>query len=225
MPKRSRKRMRQTLRICKRGRCRLLNDRTVLKHRDAVGDAQRELDIVGNQQDATARIGKGAKVCQSTDGKIEIEAGGRLVCDQQTGLLHERAHEQNAPRHAAGQLVRVEPLYLFTEPIGAKELALTGAPAVSIGTALCTGLPAGKPAYLIAHPHKGVQSVDALRHKSDAVTTQRRQALSVTRLSIKPNVPAHVLVMWKGTEQTIGKHRLAGAGRANERQDLAFVHR
>lgn len=97
------------------------------------------------------------------DGKIHVEARRGLVRHDEPRIVHDRADEQHATRHAAGELVRVHALDLRRQPIGAEEFA-------HALHALPTALPARTPPaagthYLLAHAHERVEVVHALRHK------------------------------------------------------------
>ena len=73
-----------------------------------------------DEQHAAARVRKVAQVVESMHRKVKVEARRGLVGDDKAWLLHERAHKQHAPCHAAGELVGIEALDLLAQPIRGK---------------------------------------------------------------------------------------------------------
>ena len=86
----------------------LLDDLAVVHHADHVGDAPHDAEIVGDEQQAHAEpladVGQ-----QLEDLRLhgDVERGGRLVGDQQIGLVGERHRDHHALALAAGQLMRI----------------------------------------------------------------------------------------------------------------------
>ena len=64
---------------------RLLHDGSVLEDGNAVGNQQRQLDVVGHEQDPAAAVSKGAQVIEG----MEVEIPERMVTCQLDGLMHD----------------------------------------------------------------------------------------------------------------------------------------
>ena len=68
---------------------RLFHHSAILEHGNAIGNAQRELDIVRDQQHAVALVGEGAEVVQRSDRKVEVELdGGKLTVEWDEATNH-----------------------------------------------------------------------------------------------------------------------------------------
>jgi hypothetical protein len=55
-----------------------------------------------DEQNASASVGKAAKVIKSPPRELQVKARGWLIGDDEPRLIHEGAAEQHATRHAAG---------------------------------------------------------------------------------------------------------------------------
>ncbi len=86
-----------------------LLDHVALVHdRDPVAVLRHDPEIVGDEQHGrTAGAHGGPQRVQELGLDRHVEAGGRLVRDQQSRLVDGRHRDQHALGHAAGQLVRV----------------------------------------------------------------------------------------------------------------------
>src|SRR3712207_3579722 len=80
----------------------------ILHHQDVVGDLGHHTEIVGDEHD------RGAEVALQVHDQIEdlrlhrhVEGRGRLVGDQQLGVVDEGHRDHRALPHTAGELVRV----------------------------------------------------------------------------------------------------------------------
>ena len=85
-----------------------LDDLALLHHRDAVGDAADDAEVVGDEQHrhALGLLHLGEQVEDAgLDG--DVEGGGRLVGDQDVGAVGERHRDHHPLALAAGELVRV----------------------------------------------------------------------------------------------------------------------
>ena len=86
----------------------LLDDLAVVHDADDVGDAPHDAEVVGDEQQAHAEpladVGQ-----QFEDLRLHrhVERGGRLVGDQQVGLVRKRHGDHHALALPAGQLVRI----------------------------------------------------------------------------------------------------------------------
>ena len=86
----------------------LLDDLAAVHDADHVGDAADDAEIVGDEQQAHAEPGANFRQ-QRQDLRLhgDVERGGRLVRDQQIGLVGERHRDHDALTLAAGQLMRI----------------------------------------------------------------------------------------------------------------------
>ena len=84
----------------------LLDDLAVLHHADPLRDLAHDAEIVGDEQQRHVRAG--LQVLQQRDDlrlHRDVERGGRLVGDEQIGLVGERHGDHHALPLAAGQLM------------------------------------------------------------------------------------------------------------------------
>ena len=86
----------------------LLDDLAALHHADPVGELAHDAEIVGDEQHrhAEPRLDVFQEL-QDLRLHRDVERGGRLVGDQQIGLVGERHGDHHALALAAGQLVRI----------------------------------------------------------------------------------------------------------------------
>ena len=85
-----------------------LDDPAEVHHRDPVGDVPGQPEVVGDHEDAEAELlAQLEQQRQDLAADRRVEAGDRLVGDQQLRLEGQRAGDQHALPLAAGQLVRV----------------------------------------------------------------------------------------------------------------------
>ena len=91
----------------------LLDDLAVGHHADPVGDPPHDAEVVGDEQHRHARLGLEPRQ-QLEDLRLHghVERGGRLVGDEEVGLVGERHGDHDALPLPAGELVRIgaEPL-------------------------------------------------------------------------------------------------------------------
>ena len=177
-----------------------------------------------DEQHAAARVRKGAQVVEGMHREVEVEAWRGLVGDDEARLLHERAHEQHATRHAAGELVGVEALDLLAQPIRGKQLSLAGQPARGVRPSLGTRGAARHAADLLAHAHERVEIIHTLRHERDPMPAQPRERRRILRDAIEPDGTRHLGVRLVLTHEGVCEHRLSRAARPHDGQKLALVH-
>ena len=163
----------------------LLHHGAVLEHGHAVGHAQGEFDVVRDEHDAAALVGKGAQVGQGLAGQVQVEAGRGLVGHDEARLVHEGAAQKHAARHAAGKLVGVHPRDVLGQAVAGKELLAARLPALLVLAA------AGEALHLLAHTHEGVEVCGALRHQADAVAAQLLEPGRIAFLAVKPDAAGH----------------------------------
>ena len=86
----------------------LLDDLAAVHDADHVGDAAHDAEIVGDEQQAHAEPGADFRQ-QGQDLRLhgDIERRGRLVRDQEIGLVGQRHRDHDALALAAGQLMRI----------------------------------------------------------------------------------------------------------------------
>ena len=219
VPQRTAERVRQQVGAGKARNRRLLDDGAVLEHRHTVGRAQRELDIVSDEQHAAARVRESAEVFERAHGQIEVEAGRGLVCDDDARVVHERAAQKHAARHAARQLMGIKARRLLVQTVAREQL-----PAARSARGGRNAGP-GEPLHLPAHLHERVEVVHALRHERDAAPAQARKRRGVLPHAVEPDAAAHDGIRLEQPEDGIDQKRLARARRAHHRHDLAGVHR
>ncbi len=213
VPQRLGKGVPQQVRGLKARHARLFDHRTVVENGHAVGHAQGQLDVVGDQQHAAARVGKGAQVVQGVNSQVKVQARRWLVGNDQARVVHQRAHKKDAPGHAAAQLVRIGALNVRPKAIFVKQLMH---PRASLGRAR-------RPQDLVAHAHQRVEVAHALRHHTHAAPAQRRQTRSVLLGAIKPYTAVDLRVIGPQAHQAIGQDRLARTRGTHHGQHLAHV--
>ncbi len=88
-------------------RCRVLHHLAGIHHRDAVGDAGDDAEIVGDQKDGEAELLL-QPVQQPQDLRLhgDVERGGRLVGDQQLRIAHQRHGDHHPLAQAPRELMR-----------------------------------------------------------------------------------------------------------------------
>ena len=74
-------------------------------------------NIMRDQQNPSARICKFAQIADGSHRQIQIEPDIGSSGNYESGLVHKRAKQQDAPEHAAGQLMGIHALYLGSKPI------------------------------------------------------------------------------------------------------------
>ena len=80
----------------------------VAEHDDAVGEEQRLLDVMRHQQRGKAlALPERDELGLHGDARQRIELAERLVEDQDFGIVHQRARQRDALRHAARKLMRI----------------------------------------------------------------------------------------------------------------------
>ena len=67
---------------------RFFQSRSGVKYRNPVGDFQRQLNIVGDQKNAVALVGKFAKMAHGFFGRFQMKSGSGLVRNDETGIFH-----------------------------------------------------------------------------------------------------------------------------------------
>ena len=208
----------------------LLDDLAVLHHHDPVGAVGRDRQVVRDEQDAPSRCAAVSVVEEVEDPALhgDVERAGRLVGDHQGRLERERDADQHALPHAAGQLVRVLP--------GARlGVAQPDRPQDLDGL-----LRGGRPAHpavdaqhlrhLVADPgHRVERDARVLRHQPDPRAAHLLPAPSAGSPTSSPSCsrtlpPTTRPPPGEQADHRVRGRRLAGAGLADQRDDLAGVH-
>ena len=169
-----------------------------------------------DQQHAVALVGEGAEVVQRSDRKVEVEPRRWLVGHDYPRVVHERAAEQHAARHAARKLMRIKARNLGTEPVALEQL-------LAARFALGLRQRVREAFDLFPHAHHGVQMAHALRHERQSVPAQRAQAFRIHALAVEPDASRHRSVRLEQSQHRIGEKRLARARCAHHSHDLARV--
>ena len=134
----------------------------VFEYSHAIGHAQRQLDVVRDQQHAAARVREGAEVVERANGQVKVQTRRWLIRYDHARVVHERAAQKHATSHTARQLVRIQARHLGAQPVTLEQLLPTRA-------ALGLRQPVREPFHLLAHAHHGVKVAHALRHQRQPV--------------------------------------------------------
>ena len=203
-----------------------LDDLAGLHHRDAVGDAADDAEVVGDEQHrhALGLLHLGEQVEDlGLDG--DVERGGRLVGDQDVGAVGQRHGDHHPLALAAGELVRVgaEALLGVADADLGQEVEDAGA-GRGAGQALVQREALGD--LLL----DGVQRVEAghrlLEDEADVVAAGAAQGALVGGQHLGAAVAdgaGDVGVVGQQADGGEGGDRLAGAGLADEGEGLAGV--
>ncbi len=167
-----------------------------------------------NEQDAAAPIRKGAQVIQRMGREVQVEPRRRLVGDDETRLVHKRAHKEHAASHAARKLMRIEALRLGTQAVINKEL-MRASPTFRRAT---------RPKHLVAHTHERIEIGHALRNHAHAMAAERSERIPVLCHPVEPDSAIDLSVIWPLTHKGIGEDGLSRARCANDGEDLAHMH-
>jgi hypothetical protein len=93
--------------------------RPAREHRDAVGEQDCLLDVVGDEHDGPRLAGEGrGEPFLHLRSRDRVERAERLVEAQQRLARQQRAHERHALAHAAGELVRTGVLEALQAQLG-----------------------------------------------------------------------------------------------------------
>src|SRR5690606_16000808 len=130
--------------------------------------------------------------------------------DDQGRIARMRGREHYPPRHAAGELMRIEPRDRGPEPdVGKSSRYLRDGPAA-----------AGGPGDLGTRARQWVEMADLLGQQRDAASAERRESRPVERPALEGDGAAHDRIGRQQTEDRMGKQALAGAGMAGDGDDL-----
>ena len=197
-----------------------------LHHRDAVGDAADDAEVVGDEQHrhALGLLHLGEQVEDAgLDG--DVERGGRLVGDQDVGAVGQRHGDHHPLALAAGELVRVgaEAILGVADADAGQQVEDAGAGG-GAGQALVQREALGDLAL------DGVQRVEAghrlLEDEADVVAAGAAQGALVGGQHLGAAVAdraGDVGVVGQQADGGEGGDRLAGAGLADEGEGLAGV--
>ena len=119
----------------------LCHDAAVIEEGDPVSQPIRLLEVLGRQQDRRPRSGQVAHRVPQTQAAARIEAGRRLVKEQDGRLDHEAGGQVQATAHAArpcfdqspGGIGKIEPIQQLVSPVAGRFAARveTAAPIIS----------------------------------------------------------------------------------------------
>ena len=143
-----------------------------------------------DKQHTATVLGEGPQIARGDGCGLIIHARRRLIRDKQPRLLHERAHEQHAARHAAGQFVRVHPLDFRRKPVCLEELPLTGHPAAGIFPPRAAIGPSGLTAHLLANAHQWIERGNPLRNQRDPMPPQAAKISRGDEAPVEPHLAA-----------------------------------
>ena len=166
------------------------------QHQDAIGQVDRFLDVVGDQQHRVALLVEDApQLDPHPQAHQRVERRERLVHVQDLGLDHEGAGELDALEHAARQLVRIGRL----EPVRARPSRRSGrrsAGLVAVAVAvqaehqvLLHGQPREHRAVLRDHDARSRLGPDCARRRRSCTVPSIRHARSRRRCSASVDLP------------------------------------
>ncbi len=84
-------------------RCALGHNAACVENREAVAESLRFVHEMRRQQNRLAFLQQTLQALPDQVTRLRIEAGGRLVEQQQVRIVHQRACQRQAPLHAAGE--------------------------------------------------------------------------------------------------------------------------
>lgn len=184
---------------------------------DAVGDRQRDRDVVADEHHGGSGVGERADVVDHLSGAARVQPGRRLVGEDQVGLTERRHREQHPAGHAAGELVREEPVDARGEATALERHS---------GGGLRIGEPrqARGAGHLRAHPRQRAQVRRRLRQQRHPLPGERSALRSVHFAVVETHSARLVGVRGQQTHHGEANQALAGATRADDRDDLARAH-
>src|SRR5262245_10302757 len=183
------------------------DDLAVIDHADAVGHVLGLFDVVRGEDDGHARRAQGAHELPHVAPQFDVDAGGRLVEEQDARLVRQRLGDHHPPLHAAGQR---HDLVVFLVP--QRQIFQHFSDEVGI-------LPLAEQAAAERHrrPH-GLEGVggELLRHQAD-----QRPRRAVVRDDVVP-ADSDGAFRWRhDPADDVDQRGLAGPVGAEKRKDLA----
>ena len=209
---------------------RLLHDLSGVHHRDPIGPAGHDAEVVGDEQDRHA-VAVAQPVEHLEDLRLhrDVERGRRLVGDQDLGLRGQRDRDHHPLPHAAAELVRVgvEPRGRIGDPHLLEQLQR--APA-RLGPG---DVEVGQHAFgdLVAHGEHRVEAGHRiLEDHADPAAPDPAQALAFQRQHVGVAEPDAAPVLDPPRRRNQPEQREAGealpaAGLADQREGLAPLER
>ena len=88
-----------------RGRRALGHDPALVDHDQPIAELLGLIHVVGGEHQRRALLLQAEQPVPEDVARLRVEAGGRLVEQQDAGVVHERARDREAALHAAGQVV------------------------------------------------------------------------------------------------------------------------
>ena len=206
----------------------LLDDAAMLHHADRVGETAHEPEVVRDEQHRHA-VGFLKPLEQRENLRLnsDVERGGRLVGDQQIGLVGERHGDHDALTLAARELMRIgaQPRLRIRDADFTQKLndsvpnRVFAAHAVQFEN--LRNLP-------LDHVQRIERGHRLLEHHCDARATNGAQTIVVDRehiLAVEQRLAGRDRARGKQAYDRQSADRLAGAGFADERQRLAPLKR
>ena len=141
------------------------------QHQDAVGEEDRLVEIVGDEDDGDVDLAPDFQQMRLHLGtRLRVERAERLVHQQNARLIGERAHDRHALLHAAGQLMRIG----VGEFLQTDEIAAIAAPRCS-ASYLLVAVDLEAEHHVLLHGQPGEQRV-ALEHHAAVAARARSPA-------------------------------------------------
>jgi hypothetical protein len=189
----------------------------VCEHRDPVADCVQRVEIVRDQEHAEAQ-----RVPEAPDQRVEgggadrVEAGRRLVEEQQVRIERERARNAGALLHAAGQLGGIFGARILGQ---ADHGQLVGRDLVHQLLVDAAVIFADRQLHVLGHGQRGEQGRALEQHAPAAADVARLADVGAQHVA-----PEHADLARLGLLQADDRthqHRLAGAGAAHHAENLA----
>ena len=166
---------------------------------------------MGDEEHSRAAIGHLPEVAQHPLGGAGIQAGGRLVGDDQLGSLRRSGGDEHPAGHTAGQFKGVTLLGVRPQAV-----PLQYRPAGLPGTLVPAALPDLRP-----HLHQGVQIGHTLGHQDDLLAPDLFRPLWGKELAQEGDLPGHMAVIGQNAQDAVGQQTLARAAGAHHCHHLA----
>ena len=172
-----------------------------------------------NKQHAAARIGKRTQVVKGAYRQIQIEAGRWFVGHNKARAFDQGARQEHAAGHTARQLKRIHVLNFSAQPVMLEQRAL------ALDATRGIGCIASDAANLSAHLHKGIEVGDALRNERNLTSAQLRERRGILANAVEPDCSRNDGIGFIEAQNAVGQKALARTARADDRHDLARMHR
>ena len=180
------------------------DDQAVAQHDHAIGERRRLVQVVRGQEHGRAGRGELADRLPRAAARLGIEAGGRLVEEEQLGRARERERQVEPTALAAGEGAHA-PVGVVREPDALEQLGRVAGPRVVAGVQLDR----------LARAQVRVRG-SALEDDADALAQRPAAAAGIEAEHLGPAAVLRAVAL-----EDLDRGRLARAVRAEQRHDLA----